>query len=422
MLDLRWIIENQDLMRAKLAQRNFPTEMVAKILAEDSPRREILQRAETMRSRRNQIAKDIGTKKRSGEDVSALMEESQKLNVDLERTDTELTALQAKVDEMLLYIPNILDESVPNGKDSSENKMVRKVGEPKKFSFQALDHHDLGLKLGILDFDRSARMSGARFSTLIGKGAKLERALISFMLDLHTETHGYTEMLPPVMVNTKALLGTGQLPKFHEDVFKIDKFDLFMIPTAEVPLTNFYREEILDEAKLPTMLTAYTPCFRSEAGSYGRDTKGLIRQHQFDKVELVMLTHPEKSQELHEKLVSHAEEVLKRLELPFQTMLLCAGDTGFGSTKTYDLEVWLPGQAAYREISSCSNFGEFQARRAGIRFRSKETGKPRFVHTLNGSGLAVGRTLVAILENYQQEDGSVLIPKALQKYTGFDRI
>ncbi len=422
MLDLRWIIENQDLMRAKLAQRNFPTEMVAKILAEDSPRREILQRAETMRSRRNQIAKDIGTKKRSGEDVSALMEESQKLNVDLERTDTELTALQAKVDEMLLYIPNILDESVPNGKDSSENKMVRKVGEPKKFSFQALDHHDLGLKLGILDFDRSARMSGARFSTLIGKGAKLERALISFMLDLHTETHGYTEMLPPVMVNTKALLGTGQLPKFHEDVFKIDKFDLFMIPTAEVPLTNFYREEILDEAKLPTMLTAYTPCFRSEAGSYGRDTKGLIRQHQFDKVELVMLTHPEKSQELHEKLVSHAEEVLKRLELPFQTMLLCAGDTGFGSTKTYDLEVWLPGQAAYREISSCSNFGEFQARRAGIRFRSKETGKPRFAHTLNGSGLAVGRTLVAILENYQQEDGSVLIPKALQKYTGFDRI
>jgi len=280
----------------------------------------------------------------------------------------------------------------------------------------------LGVSLGIIDFDRATRLASTRFAALLGKGAKLERALTQFMLDLHTEEHGYTEILPPFLANTKSLIGTSQLPKFKEDIFKIEGFDLFLIPTAEVPVTNFYREEILDESMLPKYFTAYTPCFRSEAGSYGRDTRGLIRQHQFEKVELVIFSHPEKSWEMHEALTLHAEEVLKRLELPYRTALLCSGDTGFGAAKTHDLEVWLPGQNAYREISSCSNFLDFQARRAGIRFRPPAKGKPQYVHTLNGSGLAVGRTLVAILENYQQKDGSVIIPKALQKYTGFDRI
>lgn len=422
MLDLKWIIENQDLLRRKLQDRNFPVDIIERILREDSPRRNFLQQAEALRSKRNQIAKDIGVKKRNSEDVSELMNESQKINGELSSIDSGLAELQAKVDDLLLYVPNILHDSVPVGKDANENMETRRHGSPRDFTFKALDHHDLGLKLGVIDFDRATRMAGTRFSALLGKAAKLERSLIGFMLDLHTGTHGYTEMLPPFMANSKALTGTGQLPKFYEDLFKLEKIDLFMIPTAEVPLTNFHREEMLEEAKLPLLFTAYTPCFRSEAGSYGKDTKGLIRQHQFDKVELVMLSHPEKSEELHEKLVSHAEEVLKRLELPFRTMLLCSGDTGFGSAKTYDLEVWLPAQNTYREISSCSNFGEFQARRASIRFRPKDGGKPRFVHTLNGSGLAVGRTLVAILENYQQEDGTVLIPKALQKYTGFDRI
>lgn len=422
MLELRWIIENESLLKQKLKERNFPTDGVDAILKEDASRRKLLTQVESLRSRRNQIATEIGTRKRAGEDVAGLMEESTKVKTDLESIDKQLTELQTKVDELLLFIPNVQHESVPVGSDANDNKEVRKAGEPKKFSFQALDHHDLGLKLGIIDFDRATRLAGTRFSALIGKAARLERALISFMLDLHTEHHGYTEMLPPFIVNSKSLVGTGQLPKFREDLFKLEGFDYFLIPTAEVPVTNFYREEMLEESRLPSLFTAYTPCFRSEAGSYGRDTKGLIRQHQFDKVELVMLTRPEESWEMHEKLTGHAEEVLTRLELPFRTMALCSGDMGFGSAKTYDLEVWLPGQNAYREISSCSNFTDFQARRANIRYRPKDGGKPRYVHTLNGSGLAVGRTLVAILENYQQEDGSILIPKALQKYTGFDRI
>jgi len=423
MLDLRWIVENEPTLKEKLKIRNnFPTEIVDKIIQQDTLRRDYLKKTEELRSRRNQIAKDIGNKKRTGEDSSSLMEESQKLNTELVKIEAELNVLQSNVDEMLLLIPNILDNSVPHGKGAEENQEVRRVGEPRKFSFPVLDHHDLGIKLGVLDFDRATRLASTRFTALIGKAAKLERALINFMLDLHTEKHAYTEMLPPFMANSKALTGTSQLPKFKEDLFKIENFDLFLIPTAEVPVTNYHREEILEESKLPIMFTAYTPCFRSEAGSYGRDTKGLIRQHQFDKVELVIFSTPEKSGELHEALVSHAEEVLKQLELPFRTMLLCSGDTGFGSAKTYDLEVWLPAQNAYREISSCSNFLDFQARRANIRCKSKDGGKPRYVHTLNGSGLAVGRTLVAIFENYQQEDGSILIPKVLQKYTGFDRI
>jgi seryl-tRNA synthetase len=330
--------------------------------------------------------------------------------------------LQAAIDSDLLQIPNAFDDSVPIGSDEKGNKEVLRHGEPKKFNFTPQDHHDLGLKLGILDFDRAARLASTRFTTILGKGARLERALTQFMLDLHTTKHGYTEMAPPFMANTKSFIGTTQLPKFKEDQFKIENFDLYLIPTSEVSVTNFYREEILDESRLPIRFTAYSPCFRAEAGSYGRDTRGLIRQHQFEKVELVVFCHPEKSFEMHEMLTGHAEEVLKKLELPYRKMLLCSGDMGFGSAKTYDLEVWLPAQNTYREISSCSNFLDFQARRMGTRFKGKDGGKPRFVHTLNGSALAVGRTLVAILENYQQEDGSVLIPEVLQKYTGFDRI
>lgn len=422
MLDLRWLVENADLVRAKMKARNFPLDLVELLLKEDSERRSLIQKTESIRARRNQIAKDIGTKKRAGEDVSALMNESNTLNTESVDIEKRLADLQLIIDNAILSIPNPPHDSVPVGKDETENKEVRRHGSPRNFSFQPLDHADLGVKLGILDFERATRMASTRFSALIGKAAKLERALINFMLDLHTEKHGYTEMLPPFMANSKALTGTGQLPKFSEDLFKIDGLDLYLIPTAEVPVTNFHREEMLEESALPLMYTAYTPCFRSEAGSYGRDTKGLIRQHQFDKVEMVVYSHPDKSIEMHEALVLHAEEVLKLLELPYRTMLLCTGDMGFGAAKCYDIEVWLPAQNAYREISSCSNFADFQSRRANIRFRSKDTGKPRFVHTLNGSGLAVGRTLVAILENYQQEDGSILVPKVLQKYTGFDRI
>jgi seryl-tRNA synthetase len=422
MLDLRWIVENEAVVRAKLkARNNFPTDSLDRILASDKKRRELIQKVEAGRARKNAISKEIPMKKKAGEDIAPLMAESTKIGQEMEASDKELTELQAAMDNDLLQIPNAFDDSVPHGAGAEDNKEVHRRGEPRKFSFTPLDHHDLGLKLGILDFDRATRMASTRFTTIIGKGARLERALAQFMLDLHSGSHGYTEMVPPFMANTKSFVGTTQLPKFKEDQFKIEGFDLYLIPTAEVTVTNFYREEILDEAQLPIKFTAYSPCFRAEAGSYGRDTRGLIRQHQFEKVELVAFTHPDQSMELHEQLTSHAEKVLDLLELPYRRMLLCSGDMGFGSLKTYDLEVWLPAQNTYREISSCSNFGDFQARRMGTRFKGKE-GKPRFVHTLNGSGLAVGRTLVAILENYQQEDGSVLIPKALQKYTGFDRI
>jgi seryl-tRNA synthetase len=423
MLDLRWIVENEAVVRAKLKARNdFPTDSLDRILASDQRRRELIQKVEAGRARKNAISKEIPVKKKAGEDIAPLMAESTKIGQEMEASDKELVELQAAMDSDLLQLPNAFDDSVPVGGGADDNKEIHRRGEPRKFPFTPQDHHDLGVKLGILDFDRATRLASTRFSALLGKGAKLERALIQFMLDLHTEQHGYTEILPPFMANSKAMTGTTQLPKFREDLFKLEGFDLFLIPTAEVPVTNFYREEILAEEKLPIQFTAYTPCFRSEAGSYGRDTRGLIRQHQFDKVELVILAHPDKSMELHERLTANAEKVLDLLELPYRRMLLCSGDMGFGSLKTYDLEVWLPAQNTYREISSCSNFGDFQARRMATRFKGKDGGKPRFVHTLNGSGLAVGRTLVAILENYQQEDGSVLIPNALQKYTGFDRI
>ena len=423
MLDPRWIIENETKIREKLkARNNFSTEALDRIVASDGHRRALIQKVESARAKKNQISKDIPTKKKAGEDIASLMEESTRIGKEMEACDKELQDLQAKINDDLLHIPNVFDDSVPMGSDANGNKEIHRKGEPKKFSFTPKDHHDIGVGLGIIDFDRATRLASTRFAALIGKGAKLERALTQFMLDLHTEEHGYTEMLPPFMANTKSFYGTGQLPKFKEDQFKVENFDLYLIPTAEVPVTNFYREEILSEDKLPYMFTAYTPCFRSEAGSYGRDTRGLIRQHQFDKVELVILCHPDKSWEMHEKLTAHAEEVLHRLELPYRRMLLCSGDMSINSAKTYDLEVWLPAQNTYREISSCSNFLDYQARRMDTRFKGKDGGKPRFVHTLNGSGLAVGRTLVAILENYQQADGSVLIPKALQRYTGFDRI
>jgi seryl-tRNA synthetase len=423
MLDLRWMIENEALVRQKLkARNNFPTDALDRILSTDKTRRELIQKVEAARARKNQISKEIPQKKKAGEDITGLMAESTQIGKDMAASETELVELQARIDADALVLPNAFDDSVPEGSDEHGNKEVHRRGTPRTFSFTPQDHADLGTKLGILDFDRAVRMAAPRFTVLLGKGARLERALSQFMLDLHTEEHGYVEMAPPLMANTKALTGTAQLPKFEQDQFKIRDFDLYLIPTAEVTVTNYFREEILDEAKLPYRFTASTACFRSEAGSYGRDTKGLIRQHQFQKVELVITCAPEESAEWHEKLTSHAEKVLDLLELPYRRMLLCSGDMGFGSAKTFDLEVWLPAQNTYREISSCSNFGDFQARRAGIRFKGKDGGKPRFAHTLNGSGLAIGRTLVAILENYQQEDGSILIPKALQKYTGFDRI
>lgn len=422
MLDLRWIVENEAKLREKLkARNNFPTESLDRIMKSEGRRRELIQKVESARARKNAISKEIPQVKKSGGDIAALMAESTKIGQEMEGFDKELVDLQAAMDSDLLQIPNAFDDSVPLGSDEKENKEILRHGEPRNFSFPVKDHHDLGVQLGVLDFDRATRLATTRFTTILGKGARLNRAIAQFMLDLHAQKHGYVEMVPPFMANTKSFIGTGQLPKFKEDQFKVEGTDLYLIPTSEVSVTNFFREEILNETKLPYCFTAYSPCFRAEAGSYGRDTRGLIRQHQFEKVELVILCHPDKSMEMHEALTSHAEEVLKQLELPYRKMLLCSGDMGFGSLKTYDLEVWLPAQNMYREISSCSNFGDFQARRMGTRFRGKE-GKPRFVHTLNGSGLAVGRTLVAILENYQQEDGSILVPKALQKYTGFERI
>jgi len=423
MLDLRWIIENEALLREKLkARNNFPTESLERILATDGRRRELIQKVEAARARKNAISKEIPSVKKAGGDIATLMAESTKIGEEMVSIDKELLELQAAMDSDLLQLPNAFDDSVPLGSDEHGNREILKHGAPRKFSFKVLDHHDLGVKLGILDFDRATRLATTRFTTMLGKGARLNRAIAQFMIDLHSGAHGYTEMVPPFMGNTKAFIGTGQLPKFKDDQFKIEGMDLYMIPTSEVSVTNFHREEILEESTLPIRFTAYSPCFRAEAGSYGRDTRGLIRQHQFEKVELVIFCHPDKSAEMHEMLTGHAEEVLKQLELPYRKMLLCSGDMGFGAVKTYDLEVWLPGQDAYREISSCSNFGDFQARRMGTRFKGKAGDKPRFVHTLNGSGLAIGRTLVAILENYQQEDGSVLIPKALQKYTGFEWI
>jgi seryl-tRNA synthetase len=389
----------------------------------DAERRRLLPEIEGLKRDQNSAGEELARAKKQGQDITALQDANRHRGQRIKQLDAELAALEERRHAATLVLPNVPHPSVPDGRTAADNKEVRFYGTPPAFDFPAQPHWDLGPALGIIDFERGTKIAGARFSVLMGAGARLARALINFMLQLHTEEHGYTEVEPPFMANTASLIGTGNLPKFEADLFKVaGEWDLYLVPTAEVPLTNLHRGEILDGRQLPLRYTAYTPCFRSEAGSYGADVRGLIRQHQFDKVELMAFTSPEDSHAELERLTGAAEEVLRRLELPFRTMLLCTGDMGFASAKTYDIEVWLPGQNAYREISSCSNTEAFQARRASIKYRPAGAGKAEFVHTLNGSGLAVGRTLIAILENYQQKDGSVVIPEALRPFMGTDAI
>ena len=406
-----------DEYRQGLLNRGASTEILDQILELNRQRKEMIFQAETAKSKQNKISGEVVQLKKTGQDASQIIAEMGKLSTSVKEMEQQAQNLDFQVHQLLLTIPNKPHSSVPVGKGAEDNVLVKTVGEPKKFSFKAKEHGDLGVALDILDFDRGTKVTGARFTFLKGAGAQLERALIQFMMDLHSTKHGYTEMIPPFIVNDKSLTGTAQLPKFAEDLFHLAGTNYYLIPTSEVPVTNYFAGEILNESDLPKSFCAYSPCFRSEAGSHGRDTKGLIRQHQFNKVELMTFSHPDRSHEMHEELTAHAETVLTELGLPFRRMLLCTRDMGFGSAKTYDLEVWLPGQNEYREISSCSNFEDFQARRANIRFKS-QGGKPHFLHTLNGSGLAVGRTLIAILENYQLEDGTVAIPKVLQSYMG----
>lgn len=422
MLDIKYLRQNIDLVRQKMDQRGQKIDFDG-FLSLDAKRRDILGAVETLRNERNSVSKQVGELKKKKEDASALIEKMGDVSAKIKEYDEILRVTEEELNAFVMIVPNIQHESVPQGSGSEDNKVVRTWGEKPVFSFEPKQHFDLGENLNILDFTRGAKITGARFTVSRGAGAAMERALVSFMLDLHTEKHGYTEVLTPFMVNAESMTGTGQLPKFKEDLFKIEGMEYYLIPTAEVPVTNIYRDEILDEDKLPIYLVAYSPCFRAEAGSYGKDTRGLIRQHQFNKVEMVKFSKPETSYDELEKLTANAEEILEKLNIPYRTVCLCTADLGFSSAKTYDVEAWLPGQNTYREISSCSNFDDFQARRAAIRFRRKDSGKVEFVHTLNGSGLAVGRTVVAILENYQQADGSVLIPEALRPYMrGLERI
>jgi seryl-tRNA synthetase len=386
----------------------------------DRRRRAAITEREQLQADQNLQSREIARLRKEGADTAELQQRSRAASDRITALAASVEELDAQYREMLAGVPNVPHESVPVGKSADDNVVIRSFGEPPTLDFAPKAHWDLGPDLGILDFDRAAKITGARFAVYFGLGAKLERALINFMLDTHTNEHGYTEVLPPFVVNSASLFGTGQLPKFSEDLFKLEKTDYWLIPTAEVPVTNLYRDETLDPEKLPISFCAYTPCFRSEAGSYGRDVRGIIRQHQFQKVELVKFTKPEDSYDQHERLTADAEDILRRLKLPFRTVVLCTGDLGFGSAKTYDIEVWLPGQNGFKEISSCSNYEAFQARRASIKFRSGK--KSEFVHTLNGSGLAVGRTWVAIVENYQQRDGSIVIPEALRPYMNAERI
>jgi seryl-tRNA synthetase len=420
MLDARFVRENVDAVRKALADRDYDVSM-DEFLAAEEERREILLTVEELRNRRNVVSEEIGRLKKQKQDAGEQLKEMKGVSEQIKMLDEQLRDLEDKTRSFLLTLPNIPHESVPVGKDESDNVEVRKWGEPVEFAFKPLNHWDIAEMHDIVDFQRASKVAGARFSIMKGAGARLERALMNFMLDVNT-SRGYTEVLPPIIVNREAMTGTGQLPKFDFELFKITDPDFFLIPTAEVPVTNIHREEILEEKDLPVRYTAYTPCFRREAGSYGKDTRGLIRQHQFNKVELVKFSKPEDSYDELEKLTSDAEEILKRLGLPYRVVNLCTGDIGFSAAKTYDIEVWLPGQQKYREISSCSNFEDFQARRANIRFRREGKKGTEFVHTLNGSSLAVGRTVVAIIENYQQKDGSVSIPEALRPYMGADRI
>jgi seryl-tRNA synthetase len=420
MLDITLLRRDLPGVIAKLEARKSPQPFldVPRFSALESERKSLQTRTEELQARRNALSRQIGMRKGKGEDTSALMAEVNGIADELKSGDERLEQVQAELHEMLMGVPNLPHDSVPVGGDESANAEVRRWGEPRSFDFTPRDHVDLGAPLG-LEFDTGAKLSGSRFTFMRGPVARLHRALAQFMLDLHTREHGYTEVEPPFMVNSASLTGTGNLPKFEADLFKIaGDWDLYLVPTAEVPLTNMHRGEILDGRTLPIRYTAYTPCFRSEAGSYGADVRGLIRQHQFDKVELMTFTTPDQSYDELERLTTNAEEVLKRLELPFRTVLLSTGDMGFASAKTYDIEVWLPSQNTYREISSCSNTEAFQARRANIKFRPGGAGKPEFAHTLNGSGLAVGRTLIAVLENYQQKDGTVVVPEALRPFMG----
>jgi seryl-tRNA synthetase len=420
MLDPAHVREHLEEVRTGLRHRGLdPDAVLGPFVSLDAKRREQILEVENLKREQNAAGEEVARAKKQGLDPSAVFAANKARGQRIKQLEAALEEVEQQRTDLLMHVPNLPHTSVPVGKSAEDNAEVRRHGEPRTFDFEPKPHWDIGTALGILDFERAAKMSGARFSVLIGAGARLARALINFMLELHTREHGYTEIEPPFLVNADALRGTGNLPKFEQDLFKIaGDWDLYLIPTAEVPLTNLYRGEILDGRQLPMRFTAYTPCFRSEAGSYGADVRGLIRQHQFDKVELVKFTTPDQSFDELEMLTANAEEVLTRLELPYRTMLLATGDMGFASAKTYDIEVWLPSQKTYREISSCSNTMAFQARRANIKFRPQGTGRVEYVHTLNGSGLAVGRTLIAILENYQQQDGSVVIPQALRSYMG----
>jgi len=417
MLELKFVRSNLGDIKEMIKIRGYDLD-ISRFETLDQERRGKLSVLEELRHQRNRVNQDIATMKKRGEDASSIIAEMKEVSSKIKEKEKELPEIVEELNNLLMVIPNIPDESVPVGKDENDNPVIRTWGEIREVDFAPRPHWEIGEGLGILDFECAAKLAGSRFALYRGAGAKLERALISFMLDIHTKEHDYTEILPPFMVNAASMVGTGQLPKFKEDLFKVEGWDLYLIPTAEVPVTNIHRDEILAEADLPVYYVAYTPCFRSEAGSYGKDTRGLIRQHQFNKVEMVKFARPEESYDELEKLTRNAEEILRRLKLPYRVVSLCTGDLGFSAAKTYDLEVWLPGQGLYREISSCSNFTDFQARRAGIRFKRNGGSGTELVHTLNGSGLAVGRTLVAILENYLQEDGSVAMPEALKPYMG----
>jgi seryl-tRNA synthetase len=418
MLDIKLLRNDPEAMAVKLKRKGYTLD-VAQFVQLENKRKELQMATQDLQQERNTRSKSIGQAKAKGEDIKPLLAEVADLGEKLSSAEHDLKALQTEIETIVMGIPNTVHDSVPDGLSEDDNQEIATWGEPTQFDFEAKDHVDLGLPNGWMDFESAVKLTGSRFVVMRGAMARLHRALIQFMLDTHSTEHGYNEIYVPYMVNEESLYGTGQLPKFAEDLFKLtDERDFYLIPTAEVPVTNLIRGEILDEDQLPMKYTAHTPCFRSEAGSYGRDTRGLIRQHQFEKVELIQFVKPDESWDALEQLRGHAEAILQKLELPYRTVILCTGDTGFSAQKTYDLEVWLPGQQKYREISSCSNVGDFQARRMSARYRNPETGKPEFLHTLNGSGLAVGRTLVAVLENYQQQDGSIRVPDALKGYMG----
>ena len=422
MLDVKRVRENFESVKADVERRGKGDFDLDNVLKFDTKRRELLAEVEQLKNKQNTVSREVPKLKKEGKDTSVLFAEMKELSAEIKSLDAEVSEVEEELRKALLYVPNTPHSDVPSGEDDSENLELRKFGEPTSFTFEPKAHWDIGEALDILDFERAAKISGSRFTVYKGIGARLERAVINFMLDLHTEEQGYTEILPPFMANRDAMTGTGQLPKFEDDMFYVPAKDFFLIPTAEVPVTNLRSNEIIEPEEMPVYYTAYTPCFRKEAGSAGRDTRGLIRQHQFNKVEMVKLAYPENSYEELEKLTHDAEEVLQKLGIPYRVVRLCSGDLGFSAAMTYDIEVWMPSYGRYVEISSCSNFEDYQARRANIRFRREKKAKPEFVHTLNGSGLAVGRTVAAILENFQQEDGTVVVPEALRPYVGRDVI